>query len=418
MQRDVTEAVPSLSSSGIGRTFASLRHPAYRIYFAGQFFSLVGTWMQSAALAWLVYDLTGSKAMLGLVSLVGSIPTLLLSTWGGVLADRYPRRTILVVCQIALALQAMALAALVLTEGIHIAHLMVLAAVLGAVTGIEMPARQAFVIEMVGRKDLMNAIALNSSVFHAARLLGPATAGLLIGAVGAGYCFLANGLSYGAIVAALLAMRLTGEIPGRAEGSAWFLATEGFRAVARMPGVVAMLVLLLVVGIFGWSYVILMPAIARDDLGAGPEGYGILMSAVGAGSVVGALTIASLREVRDGRIVVAGSVLLFVVSMAVLSGTRHFWVALAALPLAGFALTAFFSATNTLVQSAVPDEIRGRVMGVYTFVVAAMMPLGSLQAGALAEALGQAVTIRIGAGICAAAALAALKWMPRDIRRR
>jgi MFS family permease len=405
------------ASAGLRRTFRSLRHRPYRIYFAGQFLSLVGTWMQSAALAWLVYDLTGSKAMLGFVSLAGSIPTVLLSTWGGVLADRYPRRRILVACQLGLAIQAVALSALVLTEGVHVAHLMALAAALGLVSGIEMPTRQAFVVEMVGREDLMNAIALNSAVFHAARILGPALAGVLIGAVGPGWCFLANGLSYGAIVAALLAMRLTGASPRRAEGSAWSLAAEGFRVVLRSPAIVTMLALLLVVGVFGWSYVVLMPAIARDDLGAGPEGYGALMSAVAVGSVVGALAVASLREVRDGRLLIAGSALLFAAAAALLSGTRRYAVAVAVLPFAGFALTAFFSATNTLVQSAAPDALRGRVMGVYTFVFSAMMPLGALIAGSLAEAVGSTITIRIGAAVCAAAALAALAWMPRDIRR-
>ncbi len=370
-----------------------------------------------AAQSWLVYDLTGSKAMLGLVSLVGSIPTLLLSTWGGILADRYPRRTILLVCQVLLALQAIALALLVLTEGIHIAHLMILAAVLGTVSGIEMPARQAFVVEMVGRKDLMNAIALNSSVFHASRILGPAVAGLLIGSIGAGWCFLVNGLSYGAIFAALLTMRLDASPPRHVEGSALHLAAEGFRVVLRTPGIVAMLGLLLFVGVFGWSYVILMPAIARDDLGVGPEGYGLLMSAVGLGSVAGALSVASLREVRDGRALVVGLVLVFVASVTALSFTTNYALALLVLLPAGFSLTAFFSLTNTLIQASTSDEFRGRVMGVYTLVFAAMMPLGSLQAGALASALGTPTTIRLGAVACTLSAMAALKWMPKDLQR-
>lgn len=408
---------PPARASWFRHTFASLRHPAYRTYFIGQFFSLIGTWMQMAAQSWLVYDLTGSKAMLGLVSLVGSVPTLLLSTWGGILADRYPRRTILLVCQVLLALQAIALSLLVLSEGIHIAHLMILAAVLGTVSGIEMPARQAFVVEMVGRKDLMNAIALNSSVFHAARILGPAVAGILIGAIGAGWCFLVNGLSYGAIFAALLTMRLDRTLPRRVEGSALHQAAEGFRVVLRTPGVVALLALLLFVGVFGWSYVILMPAIARDDLGVGPEGYGLLMSAIGVGSVAGALSVASLREFRDGRALIVGLILMFVVSVGVLSVTTRYAVALLVLLPSGFSLTAFFSLTNTLIQSSVPDEVRGRVMGVYVFVFAAMMPLGSLQAGALAEAFGTPTTIRVGAVVCALAALAALKWMPRNLQR-
>ncbi len=417
MEHDGIDSESTILPIGLRRTFASLRHPAYRIYFTGQFFSLIGTWMQSAALSWLVYELTGSKVMLGLVGLVSSVPMVLLSTWGGILADRYPRRTILLICQIALSIQAFALAILVLTQGIHIAHLMVLAGMLGIVSGIEMPARQAFVVEMVGRPDLMNAIALNASVFHAARILGPAVAGLLIGSLGAGWCFLANGISYGAIIAALLAMHLSVPPARKASGSAWSQASEGFRVVLRTPGVVALLALLLLVGIFGWSYVILMPAIARDDLGVGPEGYGLLMSAAGVGAVAGALLVAFLGEVKDGRAVVSGSVIMFALSIAVVSFTTNFTVALVALVPAGFSLTAFFSSTNTMIQSSVSDEVRGRVMGVYTLVFASMMPLGSLQAGSLAEILGSATTIRIGASVCTLAALAALKWMPRNMSR-
>jgi MFS family permease len=408
---------PDLPRSWPGRTFASLRHRNYRLYFTGQFVSLVGMWMQSAAQSWLVYDLTGSKAMLGAVGLAGSLPILLVSIYGGLLADRFPRKGIIIVTQVIAAMLALILATLVLTGSVHVWHIVVLAALLGTVAGLEMPARQAFVIEMVGRPDLMNAIALNSTVFHAARILGPAVAGLIIAAYGTGPCFLVNGLSYTAVLAALLAMRLDARTQLPPQGSLWAQSTEGFRVVARNRGVLGLLILTLTVGVFGWSYVVLLPAVARDTLEAGPGGYGLLMSSTGVGSVIGALLIASFREVRDGRVLVTASILVYSAAVSVFAATTRFDIAILALAPAGMGLTAFFSLTNTLIQASVDDNVRGRVMGVYTLVFGAMLPLGALQAGALAEAIGTAATIHIGALLVAVSAVAGLFMLPANLRR-
>jgi MFS family permease len=395
----------SLPPSGwAGRTFASLRHHNFRVYFLGQLVSLIGSWMQSAAQSWLVYDLTGSKAMLGLVGVAGTAPMLLSSMWGGALADRLPRRRILVWTQVGLALPSLALALLVLTGWLQVWHIVAIALASGAVIGFDMPARQAFVVDLAGRADLMNAIALNSSAFNGARIVGPAVAGVLIGWVGPGWCFLGNGLSFVAPLAALLSLRLLPR-PDEDRRQARRGPLDGFRIVAATPGVVWLMGILLVMGVFGWSYVVLMPAFARDVLGVGPEHYGALMSAHGAGSVVGALGVASARRRRTARRIVPLSVLIFAVFTYAFSFARDFHVALALLALSGFGMTAFFSAVNTLVQLSVADHQRGRVMGVYSFVFGLMMPMGAAEAGGLAQSWGAPATVRLGAAACALAAL-------------
>lgn len=397
-----------------GRTFASLAHRNYRIYFVGQFVSLVGMWMQSAAQSWLVFDLTRSEAMLGAVGVAGSIPVLVVSIWGGILADRFPRRRILIACQAVFALLAAILATLVLTGMVQVWHILLLATIGGIVGGLEMPSRQAFVIEMVGRRDLMNAIALNSSVFHASRILGPAVAGIVIATWGTGPCFLINALSYGAVMAALLSMRLAAVTPSTATGSAWQQATEGFRVVARTPRVAGLMLLMLAVGIFGWSYVILLPSLARDTLGTDADGYGWMMSATGVGSVIGALWIAATRDIRSGRFLIAGSIGLFAVSATALSWVTTLPAAIALLVPAGMGLTAFFSGTNTLVQSSVDDEVRGRAMGVYTLVYGLLMPVGALFAGTLAEWTDTPTAIRVGALVCLGTAVIAFVKRPPE----
>ncbi len=394
------------------RTFASLSHRNYRIYFIGQFISLVGMWMQSAAQSWLVYDLTRSEAMLGAVGVAGSIPVLVFSIWGGVVADRFPRRRTLIVCQSVFALLATILATLVLTGVVQVWHILVMATLGGIVAGVEMPSRQAFVIEMVGRHDLMNAIALNSSVFHAARILGPAVAGIVIAVWGTGLCFLANALSYGAVLAALLVMRLDVAAPVPSRDSVLRQATEGFRVVARAPRVAGLLMLMLAVGVFGWSYVVLLPALARDVLGTDADGYGWMMSSTGLGSVVGALWIAATRDIRSGRFLVAGSISLFALSALALSWVTSLPLAIVLLAPAGMGLTAFFSGTNTLIQSSIDDSVRGRVMGVYTLVYGMLMPAGAFFAGTLAELTSTPIAIRVGASICLVTAIIAFVRRP------
>jgi len=399
-----------------GRTFASLRHPAYRLYFFGQMVSLIGLWMQSAAQSWLVYDLTRSKAFLGVVGIAGSLPIVALSTWGGVLADRIPKRRILVFTSVSAAVLALTLGLLTLAGITRPGHILVLAALLGVVSGLEMPARQAFAAELVGRGDLANAIALNASVFHAARIVGPAIAGVIIGQVGTGWAFVGNALSFGAILFALARMRLPDGGPPRprTDGDGLW---KGFAVVRQTAGLAALMLLMLLVGVFGWSYVVLMPALARDGLGSGPEGDGLLGAAIGVGSVTGALTLAALGRIRRPRAVLCGVVAGLGLALVVLSLSRVPWGAALALVPAGFCLTIFFSLSNTWVQVAVDDDVRGRVMGVYTAIFGILMPLGALWAGMMAEWIGVQGTIAAGAVLCLLAIPVFLPRLPRSMER-
>jgi MFS family permease len=382
------------------RTFSSLRHRNYRIYFAGQLVSLTGMWMQSAAQSWLVYGLTHSKAMLGVVGAAGSLPILFFSTYGGVLADRVPRRRILVATQLASCALALTLGTLALTGLLEVWHIVTLAVLLGVVNGFDMPARNTFVIDLVERPDLMNAIALNSSVFHGTRIVGPAVAGLVMAAVGPGPCFLANGLSYTAALLALAALRLDAPPapPARRDG-----AGLGFRVVAATHGLPALFALTLVVGIFGWSYVVLLPAFAADVLRVGERGYGFLMAASGVGSVIGSLAVASVRDARYGRMVISLAIGLFCPAVFAFASSTDFTLSLVLLGAAGMGMTSFFSTANTLIQTSVSDDVRGRVMGIYALTFGLLMPLGALEAGGIAHAIGAPAAVRIGAVVCAVA---------------
>jgi MFS family permease len=398
--------------------FSSLRHRNYRLFFFGQMISLVGLWMHNAAQSWLVYDMTGSKSMLGLTMVAETLPIFLFSTWGGVLADRYPKRRILYVTQSIEAVLALILAALVFTHTVQVWHIMTLAIILGINSGFESPARQSFTIEMVGREDLMNAIGLISSVFHGARIVGPALAGLIIAAWGTGICFLVNGLSFGALLAALASMRLLPDTTaGQGEsGFSWRHTLKGFRVVKQSPDVFKLMLLTLVMGVFGWPYVVLMPAIAKDNLGVGADGFGVLMSASGLGSVIGALGLASARRVRDGRYVLAASMLLFSVATVAFSQMHSYVAALVALIPVGIGMTTFFSGTDALIQTGVDDSVRGRVMGVQALVWGAMMPAGSFLAGTFADLVGSGTTVMVGAIIVGCGGIAALIILPRGLK--
>jgi MFS family permease len=397
--------------------FASLRHRNYRLFFFGQLISLIGLWMHNAAQSWLVYEMTGSKTMLGLTMVAETLPIFLFSTWGGVLADRYPKRKILYVTQSIEAALALILAVLVFTDSVQVWHIMVLAALLGIDSGFEAPARQSFTIEMVGRKDLMNAIGLISSVFHGARIVGPAIAGLVIAAWGTGICFLVNGLSFGALIIALAAMRL---LPKPADetsskGFSMHHALKGFRVVKRTPAVLGLICLTFTVGVFGWSYIVLLPAIAKDTFGVAADGYGVMMSASGVGSVIGALWLASSRRINNGRHLISGSMLLFSIATIIFSQTASYVVALIVLVPIGFGMTTFFSSTDALIQTSVDDDVRGRVMGVVALVWGAMMPLGSLLAGTVAEVLGSGTTVFLGAVFVGCGGIAALLVLPKGL---
>ncbi len=363
--------------------------PNYRLWFFGQMTSLFGTWMQSTAQGYLVFELTRSSAWLGYTGFAGGIASWLFTLLGGVLADRVRRRSILVVTQGLSMLLAFALSVLVFTRVVAPWHILVLAFLLGVVNAFDAPARQSFILEMVSREHLTNAIALNSTMFNAATIVGPAVGGLAYAAFGPGWCFVINGVSFVAVIAALLAMRL-GPAPAAAPQRAVRVqVVEGLRAIAAERRILALIVLVALSSLFGFSFVTLMPAWAVKVLGGDARTNGLLQSARGAGALVSALGIASLGRFRGrGRLLTAGS-LLFPVVMMGLSFARSLPFSLAGLFLAGTAFIMMFNLANALVQTLVPDAVRGRVMSVYNLAFLGMAPIGSLAIGATAERFGE-----------------------------
>ncbi len=387
-------------------TFRALRHRNYRLFFYGQLISLIGTWMESTAMSWLVYQITGSKILLGVVAAVASAPMMFFSLWGGALADRYPKRAIIICTQTAQMIPSFILAFLVWQGLARPWIIIVLAAINGTALAFDMPARQAFTVEMTSREDLLNAISLNSSIFNGARVIGPAVAGVLIGAVGTSMCFLLNGISYIAVIVGLLMMRLPARVLNTetVRPSAW----SGLIYVMKHRRVRTILGLLGTVGIFGWSYAVLLPVFARDVFHLGADGFGILMSASGVGAVTGALTVATAGHVLPARKVALAGVWIFSGALLAFSLTSNFYLALCFMTLGGFGMLLFFSTSNTVMQTIVPDEMRGRVLGVWGLVFGIMIPVGSLEAGTLAHWLGAPFALGFGAVICAIAGLVSL----------
>jgi MFS family permease len=330
------------------------------------------------------------------------------SIWGGALADLYPKRSILVTTQAAQMICAFLLAAGVWLGFASTWFIIVIAALNGIAMGFDMPPRQAFTVEMTSREDLLNAISLNSSIVNGARVVGPSVAGLMIGAVGVAMCFFLNGLSFIAVIAGLLLMRLPPFKRKIEIASAGEHAWEGIVYSMKHPRVRTILGLFLAVGVFGWSYAVLMPAFARDVFGRGANGYGVLMSASGTGAFVGALMVATYGHLFTARKIALGGVWIFSAAMLAFSFTKSFSLGLLFLFAAGFGMLLFFSTSNTLLQTIVPDEMRGRVMGVWSLVFGAMIPLGSLEAGAVAHWAGTAFALAFGAIICAVSALVTL----------
>jgi MFS family permease len=386
-------------------TFAALKHRNFRLFFAGQFVSLIGGWMQTTAQGWLVYQLTGSKVMLGTVAAVGSLPLLLLSVWGGSVADRHPKRTVIFFTQTGMMLLAFAFAALVWSGHIQPWHILVLAALGGVAMAFDMPARQAFTVEMTSREHLMNAISLNSSIFNGARVIGPSVAGFLMAHVGMAWCFLLNGLSFLAVIAGLLMMRLPQFVPPAEPHSTGRHVLEGFAYVAGHRRVRLLLLFLGVVGIFGWSYSVLLPAYAADILHVGERGYGALLSANGFGALLGALTVATYGSRVRPRRMILGGLWLFSAMLVLLAVVRWFPLVLVCLAVGGWGMLLYFATTNTLVQTSVSDAMRGRVMGIWALVFGGTIPLGGLESGLLSQAVGVPWTVAAGALICAGAGL-------------
>jgi len=387
------------------QTFSALKHRNFRLFFAGQLISLIGTWMQNTAQGWLVYQLTGSKMLLGIVAAVGSTPMMLFSVWGGSVADRFPKRQIVLWTQTTMMVTALVFAALVASHQIRVWHIMVLAGMGGLAMAFDMPARQAFMMEMTSREDLMNAVSLNSSIVNGARVVGPSVAGLLMAHVGMAMCFFLNGLSFIAVIAGLLMMRLPKFVPVDHPGSAVAHALEGFYYVWRHWRMKTMLILFAIVGIFGWSYSVMMPAFAREVLHVDERGYGMLLSANGVGALLGALTVASVGHRANRRFLVLGGLLIFSAMLLLISVVTNYYLALLCLGVAGWGMLLFFSTINTLLQTSASDAMRGRVMGIWALVFGAMTPLGGLEAGALSHFLGLQWAIAVGAIVCALSAI-------------
>ncbi len=390
----------------------AFRHRNYQLFFGGQLISLIGTWMQTVAQSWLVYQLTGSAVLLGSIGFAGQIPVFLLAPFGGSVADRYSRRHIVIATQVSAMLLAFILAALTLAGRVHVWHIFVLAALLGVVNAFDIPARQAFVVEMVGREDLVNAIALNSSMFNVARMIGPAVAGLLVDTIGEGWCFFANGVSYLAVIAGLLLMTATARTRVPVPGSALASIIEGFRYVKGTGPIRALLLLLGLISVVGLPYAVLMPIFADQILHGGPRGLGILMSAIGVGALVGALTLAAKKGIHDLGHWVALSAIGFGVGLVLFSLPRSFWLSAALLLPVGFSIMVEMASSNTLIQSLVPDSLRGRVMAVYSMMFMGMAPFGSLLAGALAHRLGAPMTVAAGGVVCIAGAAVFGLYLP------
>lgn len=384
-------------------TLRALRHRNFRLFFAGQLISLIGTWMQVVAQSWLVYRLSGSSTLLGLVNFAGQIPVFILSPLGGYVADRWDRRQVVLITQAASMLLALTLGILTLTGRIQIWEVFVLSALLGVVYSFDIPARQAFLGEMVSREDMINAIALNSSIFNGARIIGPAIAGILVARIGEGWCFIGNGVSYIAVIWSLLAMRLEYIRRKPSENSAWQTIREGFAYVAGTGPVRSLLFLVGVLSFAGLPYAVLMPIFADGILHAGASGLGILMGVGGLGALTGALILASRTELKGLTRWAVWGMAVFALALAVFSLSGKIWLSATALFVVGFSGMIQMGAANTLVQSMAPEHFRGRVMSVYSMMYMGVGPVGGLLAGLAADRFGAPRTLLTGAILCLAA---------------
>ncbi len=394
---------PARPVPGLGR---ALRHRNYRLFMAGQTVSLCGTWITSVATAWMVYRLTSSAFLLGVVGFASQAPTAILAPIAGVWVDRWDRHRVLLVTQAAAMLQSAALAVFALTGLMTVGHLIVLGALQGVINAFDVPARQSFVVQMIDdRADLANAIALNSSMVNGTRLIGPSLAGLLIGAVGEGWCFAIDAISYVAVIASLLAMRITPLPPRPRRASVWHELADGVRYVRSTPLIFAVLSMLALASLLGMPYATLMPAFAVERLGGGAHTLGFLVGASGLGALTAALYLAGRRSVVGLGSVLARAAAAFGVALVTLAFVRSPWVAAPVLFLAGAGMMLQLAGTNTIVQTLVDEDKRGRVMSLYTLAFFGATPIGALIGGAMAKTLGTHVAIGVGGGACVIAAI-------------
>jgi len=375
--------------------FRALKHRNFQLFIIGQLISLIGTWMQNTAQQWLVYRLTGSAALLGVFGFASQLPMLGLAWMGGYVGDRYNRHRGVITTQTLSMILAFILAILTLTHYIKTWHLIFIAFLVGIVNAFDVPIRQAFFVHMVGQEDLPNAIALNSSIFNGARVIGPAIAGFTIVLVGEGWCFFLNGLSFVAVIIALLMMHIkrNGSKPLLESPVRSFL--EGFRFAMSDVPIRSTLLLLTLLSLFGLQYSVFLPIYASDILHGGARTLGLLMSAAGVGAVLGALQFAARTEYKGLARWVASTCTTCALSLLIFSFATSFWLCAAVLFVVGFAATSQMAATNTVIQQRVPDEMRSRLMAVYATMFMGVMPLGALIAGGIAKQIGAPYTIRI-----------------------
>jgi len=402
--KEVTQTAPA----GFSHAYRALRHRNFRLFFAGQSVSLIGTWMTRVATAWLVYNLTHSAILLGTVSFAGQIPTFLLAPLAGVLVDRWDRRRVLVVTQALAMIQSLALAALTLTHRITITEVLILSAFQGCINAFDMPGRQSFLMEMVeGRDDLSNAIAINSSMVNLARLVGPSLAGMLIAVTSEGWCFLIDGVSYIAVIASLLMMRLPAvdpvklaEAANRAGAPLLTQLKEGWDFVRHFAPIRTILTLFALVSLMGMPFTVLMPIFAADVLRGGPHTLGFLMGALGVGSLASAITLVLRKSVRGLLKMIPIAAASFGVGLIGFGLSHMIWLSMALLLVTGFGMMQGLTASNTIIQTIVPEDKRGRVMSYYTVAFVGMAPFGSLLAGSLAHAIGAQWTVVISGISC------------------
>ena len=381
--------------------FRALKYRNFRLFFIGQTISLIGTWMQRIALGWLVYRLTGSAFLLGSVGFAGQIPTFVLTPFAGVLADRYDRQKLLIVTQTLAMVQSLTLSLLVLTKSVQIWHIMVLCIMLGIINAFDAPVRQSFTVKMVDNKqDLGNAIALNSSMVNSARLLGPSAAGILIGVLGEGICFLLNGLSYLAVIGALFAMNVEANNFKSKRPRGIGELKEGFVYAFGFAPIRAVLLLLALVSMMGMPYSVLMPVFAKDVLHAGPHAFGFLMGASGVGALAGALYLASRNSVLGLGIIIPLAASIFGAGLVAFSFARVLPLSLGLMLVIGFGMIVQMASSNTILQTIVDEDKRGRIMSFYTMAFMGMTPFGSLLAGTLAGKIGAPNTLLIGGAAC------------------
>lgn len=398
--------------------FAVLRHRDFRLYWVGQCISLVGTWMQRVAQSWLVLELTGSPFLLGAVGALQFTPILLLSLPAGALADRFPRRKLVIVTQAAAMVLAFTLGFLTLSGRVRVGHIMVLAALLGAVSSFDTPARQSMIMDLVGREDILNAVALNSTSFNVARLLGPSLAGALIAATGTGWAFVANGVSFLAVIASLCLMRVE-EHPRPGRAALFGDIGAGLSYLAHSPPVLAVFLTVGLISMLAMNFQVLLPVLAREELRTGSEGFGFLLSAQGAGALVGSVTLAALSAGGPRPRLLWGAQLTFTGLVTLLGAVTggpfcfglSFGVLVPLLVAAGWAMITFTALANSAIQVSVPPEMRGRAMSVYVMLMQGTAPLGNLISGGLAEGLGPGWGFTVGGGVSLLATLVAIRLL-------